>query len=386
MGDSIKQYIKKEIRSSRFRLKRKIETAMFICSMFKNDMDNLFTTWLSYELGFKTHEDFHEYLKFVEKVYTRNSSRARILTSDAESVHSFYKEHSIISVDRQNDRHMVHIKNTKLHELSRTVVETKFGPKLQANRYVYTKSTRKLYNSYLKEHDFVSYASFLRLKPFYIMPPSNREMESCCCIYCLNPHGLYNAIKKSCGKEDKFPDSLTEYLTQNFKCEKDSQNFHKIDCISGACGNQCSTKLNNVRFGDKVVTYTVFEGTPTYYYDKQGKEVCYKRTARCDKKATVDEIHELLQKSAKSYLLHRHFVNADKPFWSKFTAECNYPILYFDFSENINITPKHEAQSAHFSGRQYTLHCSIMETTNAEMKVPESSYITSQMTQHMTTS
>ena len=32
-----------------------------------------------------------------------------------------------------------------------------------------------------------------------------------------------------------------------------------------------------------------------------------------------------------------------------------------DYSENINLTAKHEAQSAHFSGRQYTLHCTVLE-------------------------
>ena len=50
---------------------------------------------------------------------------------------------------------------------------------------------------------------------------------------------------------------------------------------------------------------------------------------------------------------------ADKVFRKNFCAvsECN--IFTIDYSENINLKPKHEAQSAHFSGRQHTLHCCV---------------------------
>ena len=50
---------------------------------------------------------------------------------------------------------------------------------------------------------------------------------------------------------------------------------------------------------------------------------------------------------------------ADKVFWKKICAvsECN--IFTIDYSENINLKPKQEAQSAHFSGCQHTLHCCV---------------------------
>ena len=32
-----------------------------------------------------------------------------------------------------------------------------------------------------------------------------------------------------------------------------------------------------------------------------------------------------------------------------------------DFSQNLSLRPKYEVQSAHFSGKQYTLHCTIAE-------------------------
>ena len=32
-----------------------------------------------------------------------------------------------------------------------------------------------------------------------------------------------------------------------------------------------------------------------------------------------------------------------------------------DFSQNLSLRPKNKVQSAHFSGRQFTLHCAIPE-------------------------
>ena len=171
----------------------------------------------------------------------------------------------------------------------------------------------------------------------------------------MNPHELYKAIKANSERGSTLPDSLTEYLTSCFNCSQDPNKiFHKLDCITGTCGNQCSVEVNDYT-NEKLVTYTIFEKIPTYYYNKMGNEVCYERVARCDKRASIKDIHELLQQSAKNYLLHRYFVTVDKLFWSKFKSQCSYPIIYFDFSENINLIPKHEVQSAHFSGRQTSL-------------------------------
>ena len=192
--------------------------------------------------------------------------------------------------------------------------------------YVYTKSIRKLYGCYIKTHKWLSHSSFNNLKPFYITPPSVRGMESCCSTKCMNPHGLYNAIKKS---SSKFPDWLTEYITSKFNCEKDKQTF-KLDCIKGACESVKYWMRHLIKI--KKVNYTIFETVSTLYYNKQGEQVSYNRTARVDKKASLHEIYMLLMENAIQYLLHRYFVSTDKIFWSKFQFICTYPICYFDYS------------------------------------------------------
>ena len=68
---------------------------------------------------------------------------------------------------------------------------------------------------------------------------------------------------------------------------------------------------------------------------------------------------KLLAKSG-SYLQYRsHVDNIAEVFpmiWERFTGE--YTEL--DFSENLTLKPKFEGQDAHFSGKQYSLHCSTL--------------------------
>ena len=104
----------------------------------------------------------------------------------------------------------------------------------------------------------------------------------------------------------------------------------------------------------------MFERVPTYFYNNSGEKVSYVRTARVDKTANLPFIYDLLLSLAKKYIIHRYFVGIGNVFWSRFTFNYEFPVLTFDYSENITLKPKHEAQSAHFSGRQHTLHCCVM--------------------------
>ena len=83
-------------------------------------------------------------------------------------------------------------------------------------------------------------------------------------------------------------------------------------------------------------------------------------TARVDKYATLDVLYETLQDNAEKYLLHRHGVVSDKVFWDHMKEVINQPYLHMDYSQNITLKPKHEVQSAHFSGKEQTLHCTVL--------------------------
>ena len=91
------------------------------------------------------------------------------------------------------------------------------------------------------------------------------------------------------------------------------------------------------------------------------EETHFSRTARVDKKAIISELHKLLMDIAQDYIIHRYFVTSGLEFWHKFTEVYSKGIMTIDYSENIQFKAKHKAQSAHFSGRQQTLHCCVIE-------------------------
>ena len=101
----------------------------------------------------------------------------------------------MISVHRSNGRHYVKISksNLLLQVLDLEDPDITAAEKLQAHRYIATQKYRSLH----KVYEEIGFGTFVRLKPFYVVPPSEKEMEMCMCSNCLNPHCLYSAIKNS---------------------------------------------------------------------------------------------------------------------------------------------------------------------------------------------
>ena len=100
---------------------------------------------------------------------------------------------------------------------------------------------------------------------------------------------------------------------------------------------------------------------------KKGQKCTYSCTARVDRKAPLQEVFRLLNDCAQRYIIHRFFVINARVFWQKFWSQYVHTILIFDYSENIQLKLKFEAESAHSSGKQQTLHCCVRER-NGDIK------------------
>ena len=85
-----------------------------------------------------------------------------------------------------------------------------------ASKKIYTESIRKLHEEFNETKSAkVSLSVFYNLKPFYRLPPSEKEKQSCLCINCLNPHVLLKPINGYRSSKKLVPHkSLTAYLKQ----------------------------------------------------------------------------------------------------------------------------------------------------------------------------
>ena len=191
----------------------------------------------------------------------------------------------------------------------------------------------------------------------------------CLCGQCLNPHNLYKALKKSVDTE--LPRSLSDYLCKHMKCGKELEtNFYHLKCVLDQCPNGCKiTDINHDLRGELKdnckESYYVFERVDTHYFNSNGKKVMYKCTARVDKKNTskkhckdVAACSKVI--SASSFLHHRYYICNDMHYWKKFLENMQYYTIWMDYYQKIKFAEGKQVQSAHFSGKQHTLHNTVI--------------------------
>ena len=165
------------------------------------------------------------------------------------------------STDRRNGRHLIKRNLSKLKSAIKDIdddnvkiVHTRRGVRFEAQKFIYNKHSPSLYNDFLKLNPDVkmSVSTYYNCKPFYVSPANQREMEACMCSKCLNPHSLYEAIRQNmCG----LPHSLTEYLTDTFKCSEDTNiNYARLECIKRIWHNMCKIRNNHMTGTELFVT------------------------------------------------------------------------------------------------------------------------------------
>ena len=152
-------------------------------------------------------------------------------------------------------------------------------------------------------------------------------------------------------------------------CEKDEKiNIHNLNCIQGKCVNSCkiinlnkdlSAAIRKPR--KKFVSYYTFASKQKTYFNTAGKESCYSRTTRIDQEGNLKELVDKLEQRKLAYIQHRFSVNNEEFYWKKFQENCNRLTVWIDYSMNIEITEKKQAQSALYSGSQQMCHCTIIK-------------------------
>ena len=82
----------------------------------------------------------------------------------------------------------------------------------------------------------------------------------------------------------------------------------------------------------------------------------------------VCEIVKELIDAKNNYLVHRSHVDNIAIVFPVIKEAFEGKCIELDFSKYLAMKPKHEVQSAHFSSKQYALHCTIVLTQSSERK------------------
>ena len=95
------------------------------------------------------------------------------------------------------------------------------------------------------------------------------------------------------------------------------------------------------------------------YIANEGKPVEYTRTVMVDDPKLVKYLVNLIKDGSKKYLKHKTYVDNCSNVFPLIKDAYSRKFIELYFSQNLAIRPKFEVQSAHFSNKQYTLHCAI---------------------------
>ena len=286
----------------------------------------------------------------------------------------------LLTVDRRDGRDQVGMK--KLSFLSQFgelkvpaeveieyVLSKRTQQVVRSTRCIATKTMRQMVADVTKDIGFpVSYGMVLALKPFYIQNATEREKISCLCKFCLNIRLQFNELQKHFADKTKKTDSITQYYSSKIVCDHDANGFFSLQCISSTSGNkncEIAPLFNENDFDKPVcVMYDQFVvETYAYVSKKKSAETEGKRTVRKQFNKDFDTFKSEFDSMAQLYLVHRYEIVNDNFLWPQLQilAESNLGYIFHqDYSENISSTPKFEPQDAHFSGKQTSLHSSVV--------------------------
>lgn len=216
-----------------------------------------------------------------------------------------------------------------------------------------------LYNLHKKfteerENIKISYASFRRHKPFWIVSPRNKDRETCACV----KHANIDLMIKRLFALQLVETGSSEELINKVVCDPT-----KKDCMFGRCAT-CNIKQYKCKLRELHAPIT-FQQWQTVKEKKtiKGKEREIKRTVKLEREDIVQNAFKTLNLQLHSFKRHvftmRH--QSEQLRQKKLSLGPDEILIQVDFSENYVIKYSHEIQSMHFgaSKRQISLHTGL---------------------------
>ena len=101
-----------------------------------------------------------------------------------------------------------------------------------------------------------------------------------------------------------------------------------------------------------------------YYIFETVQTVC---TTHANKHDTTESIISQLQLLSEQYLLHCFFLVNNRCYWKKFLDKTGHHTHWLNYSQNTAFNKKKQVQSAYFSGRQHTLHNTVIQSPDSKI-------------------
>lgn len=229
-----------------------------------------------------------------------------------------------------------------------------FQGKKKQKRYL-TNTLERLHIQYITETNIqMSYYTFTKYCPFYIVAPKVSERDTCLCVL----HENFNLMTAKLKLLNVLSEKTNDEIVASVCCNKTYECMNRL----------CSSCL------DKVPKFSEFDNSDTIIYQQwqhvvetriiKGKEKDIHRTVKVSVKSTIKDLIQAFLDALPKMLQHKFAISHQYQAVAqmKNNLKENEAILHVDFSENYLCKYATETQSVHFgaSRQQLSLHTCIL--------------------------
>lgn len=241
-----------------------------------------------------------------------------------------------------------------------------FNKNKMQKRYL-TDSIANLYKLFKEKYGNVSFTTFYKNKPFWVVRQKLEARNTCLCVKHANFNYIFKKMLQT--KQISALNTISD-LGQSICCDVRSDL-----CLSRMC-SLCDDKLNDILSKDanmnEKVSYNKWEAKFENRIDKHRKEIKVKITTKSLIISSMQEMRTVFKNSLKTFLPHHFRAHHQQEEIKFLQSKLSHgeAIINIDFSENYICKYDEEVQSVHFGGsrRQLALHTGVMyyKTQNLE--------------------
>ncbi|KAL5015984.1 hypothetical protein ScPMuIL_005573 [Solemya velum] len=226
--------------------------------------------------------------------------------------------------------------------------------KVKKQKRLLCDTLENLHKKYVAENinNNLSYATFCRLRPFWVVIPTEKERDTCACKLCENVKYMADALHKA----KAIKTSKMEILVQQVVCSETKQ-----ACMYGEC-SVCKQKSipTECRDKDADISWMHWKNVKEDRTLKGGEKKEVTLTVKSEESGTIGELAEKLTEQTRKYSKHSYNItNQHKHYkFVKENLDATECFIHVDFAENYVGKMSTEIQAMHFgaSKPQITLH------------------------------
>lgn len=240
---------------------------------------------------------------------------------------------------------------------------TKTKKKVKVQKRLLNDSIANLHAKFLSEVNYkISYSLFCRLRPFWVVSPTNDDRQTCQC----KTHENLEFMARKLHSLKILQCTNIELLAQELSCDAKNK-----DCMYGKC-IKCKTTIPGVSQYDPVqqIEYQQWQ-LSNKEREVDGEIKKFKVTEKVNVASSLETLVKEFGSKLSSFRNHlfniRHQYQMHQKLKETMTKEdC---LIHIDFSENYSCKYNSEIQSVHFGGshQQATLHTGVLYVESATM-------------------